>query len=142
VTRDAVEGVEITLPKFGFGETHYIASGMVTFGYAFALRQLTGTVNQSAFRAFAPGEVLFLGASGRMRGQEDWEISYKFAASPNKTGLSVGAITGIVKRGWDYLWVRYQDDVDTTANAIVRRPLAVYVEQVYTYADWSPMGIY
>lgn len=106
-----------------------------------ALFYLTGTVNNSPFRGFEPGEVLFLGASGSKRGQDDWEIAYKFAASPNVLGLSVGDIAGIAKRGWDYLWIRYADIEDTAAKMLVKRPLAVYVEQVYPYRDFSGLGI-
>jgi hypothetical protein len=113
----------------------------VTSFYKAALFALTGSVNNAAFRGFAAGEVLFLGASGSQRGQDDWEITFRFAASPNVTGLTVGSITNIDKRGWDYLWVRYADMEDTTAKALVKRPVAVYVEQVYPFADLSGLGI-
>ncbi len=85
------------------------------------------------------GEVLFLGASGSKRGKEDWEITFKFAASPNITGLTVGPITGIAKRGWDYLWVRYLDDEDSFQ--IIRRPVAAYVERVYEFGNFADIGI-
>ncbi len=48
---------------------------------------LTACVNSDGFKGSRPGEVLFLGASGTQRGQEDWEITFTFAASPNATGL-------------------------------------------------------
>ncbi|MBC7077795.1 MAG: hypothetical protein H5T92_05745 [Synergistales bacterium] len=85
--------------------------------------------------------MLFLGASGSKRGEEDWEITFRFAASPNATGLTVGEITGIAKKGWEYLWVRYADDVDDDAKVLVKRPIAVYVEQVYQYGDFSQLEI-
>jgi len=47
--------------------------------------------------------VLFLGATGSERGEgpdDDWEITFRFAANPNQTGLSVGSISGISKKGW------------------------------------------
>ncbi len=50
-------------------------------------------------------------------------------------------MTGINKRGWDYLWVRYADVEDPTAKMLVQRPMAVYVEQVYPYRDFSGLGI-
>jgi hypothetical protein len=98
-------------------------------------------VNGSGFKGFTKGEVLFLGASGSKRGLEDWEITFRFAASPNVTGLSLGSITGIAKEGWNYLWVRFTDDEDATAKALIKRPIAAYVEQVYPYGNFSGLGI-
>jgi len=141
VTHDNVEGVDITVPVFNFSETHYIASNLVTPAYKATLFYLTGKVNGGTFRGFAPGEVLFLGASGSKRGQEDWEITFRFAASPNVTGLVIGNITGINKKGWEYLWVRYADDEDAAAKTLVKRPIAAYVEQVYPYGNFSGLGI-
>ncbi len=83
--------------------------------------------------------MLFQGASGSQRGQEDWEITFSFAASPNATGLTMGDITDIDKKGWEYLWVRYQDAEDE--DVLVKQPAAAYVEQVYPYGDFSLLGI-
>jgi hypothetical protein len=139
VNNDSVEGTDITIPVYNFKETHYIPVALVTPAYKAALFYLTGKVNAAPFKGFAPGEVLFQGASGSQRGQEDWEITFSFAASPNATGLTVGDITGIDKKGWEYLWVRYQDSED--ADVLVKQPAAVYVEQVYPYGDFSLLGI-
>jgi len=98
-------------------------------------------VNGAAWRDFAQGEVLFMGAGGSRRGGGDWEINFKFAANPNQTGLVVGDITGIAKKGWEYLWVRYVDAVDNAAKALTKRPAAVYVEQVYEYGNFAALGI-
>ena len=50
-------------------------------------------------------------------------------------------ITGINKWGWEYLWVRYADAEDATAKALVKRPVAVYVEKVYDVGDFGLLGI-
>jgi len=140
-TADSVEGVDITVPQYSFSETHYLPTEVVTGGFKAALFALTGRVNASAFRGFQPGEVLFLGASGAKRGEEDWEITFRFAASPNVTGLTVGDITGIAKSGWQYMWVRYEDTEDENAHRLVKRPVSVYVETVYYSGDFSLLGI-
>jgi len=141
VSKDAVNGVDITVPVYNFAETHYIDDNDVTQGYKVTLFNLTGKMNNAAFRGFASGEVLFLGASGSQRGSGDWEITFKFAASPNRTDIPVGDITVPSKLGWDYLWVRYKDDVDTTANTVVQVPAAAYVERVYDFGDFAGLGI-
>jgi len=141
VTHDSVEGVDITVPVYNFSETHYLADAAVTGSYKSTLRSLTGRVNNASFKGFAAGEVLFLGASGSKRGEEDWEISFRFAASENRSGLTVGDISGIDKKGWEYMWVRYADAEDATAKAIVKKPVAVYIEKVYEEGDFAGLGI-
>ena len=129
------------IPIYSFSETHYIDVDSLTGGYKAALFRLTGKVNDGVFRGFQAGEVLFQGASGSQRGEEDWEISFKFAASQNAVGIQIGELWPINKKGWEYLWVRYADDEDEEANAIVKKPIAVYVERVYDSADFSDLGI-
>ena len=133
--------MDVTVPVYNFSETHYIAVAAVSGAYKAALFYLTGSVNNGGFKGFAAGEVLFLGASGSQRGEDDWEIKFKFAASPNATGLVVGDITGINKKGWEYLWVRYADAEDTSAKVLVKKPIAAYVEQVYPYGNFAGLGI-
>lgn len=53
------------------------------FGGEFGILKVLRTLDVDGWRAFAAGEVLFLGASGSKRGEEEWEITYRFAASPN-----------------------------------------------------------
>jgi len=140
-TADSVEGVDITVPVYTFSETHILANSAVTNTYKGKLAALTGKTNNGTFKGFAIGEALFLGASGSKRGKGDWEISFRFATSPNKTGLTVGDITGIAKKGWEYLWVRYEDSVDATAKALVKKPLAVYIEKVYDEGNFADLAI-
>lgn len=144
VTHDSVEGVDITVPVYQFSETHYLPAAVVTAAYRGTLFYLTGKVNSGSFRGLAPGECLFLGASGSRRGtgaDDDWEISFKFAASPNSTGLQVGSIGGISKKGWEYMWVRYQDAEDEEAKVLIKKPVAVYIEKVYEQASFAGLGI-
>ncbi len=143
-TRDNVQGVDITVPVYSFGETHYLSPASVTQSYKLALFNATGKVNDDIFRGFAAGEVLFLGATGTRRGtglEDDWEITFRFAASKNRASITIGEITGIAKKGWEYMWVRYADVEDTVAKVLVKRPMAVYVEQVYEFTDFGLLGI-
>ena len=65
----------------------------------------------------------------------------RFPTSSDKAGLTVSEITGIDKKGWQYLWVRYADAEDSVAKAIVKKPVAVYIEKVYEEGDFSGLGI-
>lgn len=142
VSEDRVEGVDLPSPKYEFSETHYLDDASVTLAYKLILFNLSGqTMNDNTFKGFAAGECAFLGASGAKRGDERWAITYRFACSPNVTGLTVGTITDIEKLGWDYLWIRYAVSADNTAFSLVHRPIAVYVERVLIPADYSTIGI-
>lgn len=136
-----VQGVDITIPVFNFSETHFLPNSVVNTGYKANIFKMTGKVNSGGFRGFAAGEVLFLGASGSRRGEEDWEIAFRFAALPNRDGIQVGDIGGISKKGWEYMWVQYADEVDDAKKQIVKKPVAVYIEKVYPSTGFSGLGI-
>ena len=136
-----INGVDVQAPVFNFSETHVLPAANVTGAYKLALFNATGKVNSGSFKGFAQGEVLFLGASGSKRGDDDWEISFRFAASPNATGLTVAGITGIAKKGWEYLWVNWCKEVDGATNALKPKAQGVYVQQVYELANFSTLGI-
>ena len=139
-----VNGTDVTMPVFNFTETHVLSGTRVTTSYKKGLAALTGSVNSSSFRGFASGEVLFLGASGTKRSRKasaPWEITFKFAVSPNESSISVGDIKVTNKFGWDYLWVRYASKVDESKKNVVRKPVAAYVEQVYPAGDFGRLGI-
>ena len=139
-----VNGVDVTMPVLNFTETHTLSGTRVSTSYKKTLAALTGTVNRSGFRGFSSGEVLFLGASGTKRSKKasaPWEITFRFAVSPNKAGFKVGDIQVSRKYGWDYLWVRYADKVAENRKNMVKKPVAVYVEQVYPEGDFGNLGI-
>ncbi|MCC6653317.1 MAG: hypothetical protein IT348_19355 [Candidatus Eisenbacteria bacterium] len=149
VTGDGVEGVEISVPGFVFNETYALPNTFVTPAYISTLARLTGTMNVGSFRGFAPGEVLMLGAAGSKRGLEGWEVNFRFAQSPNRTGLVIGDpalgsdwnISNITKRGWDHLWVYYVVDKHPSQGRFLQRPYGVSIEQVYHEGNFAQLGI-
>jgi hypothetical protein len=141
VSEDRVEGVDVESPVFQFTETHTFEDSEVTGAYKLILFNMTGRWNNASFKGFDAGECKFLGASGSKRGYERWSITFRFAGSPNETGVTIGDITGIDKLGWDYMWVRYADYEDPTAFALVKRPVAAYVERVSESGDFSQLNI-
>lgn len=141
VTRGGVEGVDISFRTFDFSETHYFEIADVDAAFKLNVFEHCYTVNNATFKGFDPGQVLFKGAQGSQRGEQPWEITYRFSASKNVTGMTIGNITGIDKNGWDYLWVKYDDDVDATAKQLRKKPRAVYVERVFEYTDLNDLGV-
>lgn len=246
VTKDSVEGVDVTVPVYNFSENHKFTDEAVSLTYRGDLFRLTGKVNNAAFKGLNAGECLFLGASGSRSGstviveqgddsgllsgfenvtgvEEEnsdsgtlywkvvktstdpdpetfrveaysdsacttmvahtadfgstgaktliadgssgiggsvtvdqvgfeatgisvafplpWEITFRFAALPNKTGLTVGDITGIAKKGWEYLWVLYSEEEDTTSKRLRKVPVEVHIEKVYEDDDFADLQI-
>lgn len=135
-----VEGVDIPSPVYHFSESHIVPNQNVTSFYKGTLFFLTPTMNNSPFRGFARGECLFRGVVGQRRGKYgDWDLNFRFAASPNRTNIEIGAIIIASKLGWDYLWVAYGKSVD--ANVLVNVPVAAYVERVLFFGEFSALGI-
>lgn len=152
VDGDSVAGVDIIVPALSWTENYDVPSSYVTAAYIKRTAFLTGTVNSAAFRTFLAGEVLFLGCSGNQdwdadKGDGPWSLAYKFVASPNAgagettKALKVGDIGGIVKKGHEYLWVKYESSVGVGSADLLKRPKYVYVNEVYPSANFSQLGI-
>lgn len=150
VDDNGVNGVDIVVPQLTWTETYDVPSTYVTSAYIKGVAALTGTINSATFRTFDAGEVLFLGASGsqewdQQKGNGPWTLSFKFVASPNagqgKTvpALEIGSITGVEKRGHDYLWVRYETSVGS--DTLLKKPKHVYVNKVYRDGNFANLGI-
>jgi len=140
-----IEGVDIACPVYSFSETHYLSNETVTGGYKALLFGLTGKTNNATFRDFAAGEVLFLGASGSKRGDEDWEITFHFSASKNVDDFcadwpaAIKPAVAIPKKGWELAWTL--DREFEGANGLVIKPMQIAVVRVYDSDDFSSLGI-
>jgi len=137
VSDSGVDGVDVTVPAFEF--TLKRKFKYTSTAYLLACVALTGKTNSSPWQIFATGEALFLGAEGGENDQNWVDITYHFAARPNENNLSVGNITGVNKRGWEYLWVKHDEEV--VADRVLQRPAAAYVEQVYPQASFATLGV-
>jgi hypothetical protein len=144
VDSNGVNGVDVVVPQLQWQEQYDVPNAYVTAAYVRGLAGVTGTTNSSSFRGFEAGEVLFVGCSGSQewddqKGKGPWSLSFRFVASKNVTGETIGDISGVSKKGHEYLWVRYEDAVES--NALLKKPKAVYVNKVYRESDFSALGI-
>jgi hypothetical protein len=144
VDSNGVNGVDIVVPQLSWQESYDVPNSYVTSAWIRGVAGVTGTTNNAAFRGFEAGEVLFLGCSGSQewddqKGSGPWSLSFRFAASKNVTGETIGDITGIAKKGHEYLWVRYEDAV--SSGSLLKKPKAVYVNKVYKDSNFSALGI-
>lgn len=130
-----VEGCEIVIPALKMTYSFKHPLGVITEAHARLLASYTGMVNSTTFRGFPAGEMIFLGANGSDGTESEASVTYEFAASQNLTGLTIGTITGIAKKGWEYLWVQYEDAVDGGEKASI--PLKVHIERTYDTLDFA-----
>lgn len=149
VTGQSVEGVDISVPAMKFSKTVSTPMVGITSNYVQTLYTLTGRTNNAPWSIttqgqtlnFAAGEVLFLGCNASQQTGEIAVFTFQFAASPNMTDIKIGELTGIAKKGWEYLWVEYEDDVAAGGNYYVKKPKAVHIEKVYRDGDFSLLGL-
>lgn len=138
-----VEGVDIVVPAMRFSIDYTQPLATVSEAYIRTVELLTGTANNNTFKGRAAGEVLFLGTSGSMGIKADPTLQYNFVRMPNISGQTIGAITGIAKKGHEYLWVLYESyEVGTGADKrMAKRPKRVYVERIYQLTNFSALAI-
>jgi hypothetical protein len=146
VSGTTVEGVDIIAPQMGFTITQVKPASLVTTAYRTLLATYTGSVNLDSFRGYPAGEVLFAGATGSYNQiKQEWTITYRFLQSPNATNITVGSPPDQIivpsKKGWEYLWVRYEEKEDTDAKKLVKRPIGAYVSRVYYSRLFMALGI-
>ncbi len=155
---ERVNGVDIVVPVYNFTEQHWMTKKDCDTQFRMNLAIWTGGVNNAPFRGFAAGEVQFLGVSGQLaindnadddpsdpdEGPEQWNMTFQFAASPNRlivngNQLTVGTILNVEKLGWEYLWVLYGDMVEQ--GRLVQHPVACYVERLYPWINFANLKI-
>lgn len=139
-----VEGVDAVIPKLEFSVTAYYPPARVTMDWVKNLARATGRTNNVSWLSYEPGELLFLGADGSgpvdtLAGpqQKPVQITLNFAASENRDDLVIG--TGnpekISKKGWEYLWVRYERVRESGLEYPI--PVHAYVERIYPELDFT-----
>jgi hypothetical protein len=162
VSGGQVNGVTKTVPAFNFTETWlvpawYLIGGRKpsegvttdnavptspTTSYGQALRVLSGTTNKEKWRIFEPGEVLFLGARYDVeRNSTMVPVTFSFSVQPTRKDFDVGTIKVLEKKGWEFMWIHYEDAVDATALFPVKKPKYVYIDQIYEESDFEGLGI-
>lgn len=139
-----VQGCDIVVPAFNFTVEYRFANGQVTNAYAATVKGLTGKVNNATFYGFAAGEVLCMGGDATQESQGDPTLNFSFLQMDSISSLDIGAITGIAKKGHEYLWVWYEEKVQEAADGkkwALKVPLYAFVESVYEEGDFSTLGI-
>jgi len=140
------QGVDITIPSmlyritYQFPDDHFVDFDAF-LDYSKTVEELTGTTNESTRLKRAPGELLLLGGTGKWSTKSGPLIDYSIAVSKNQTGLTIGDIPAVDKKGHAYLWIWYEPFKDATAKVIIPKPRWVYVENLYKPANWDDLEV-
>lgn len=140
----SVDGVDILVPALSFVLKYVFAPEDVNDAYIATLMATAGKVNSDSFHEFAAGTLILTKVSGAKNQDGNWDITFGFSCSENATGLTVGSITGINKKGWEYMWVYYATQTVDAGGGLTythKVPKSVYVEQVYKTTAYSALGI-
>jgi hypothetical protein len=137
------EGVAVKTGSLQFVETGYVLASTATTSYFRTLARATGSVNSDTFRGFSAGELLYLGSQFQYRADKlDYEITSRFAVSENRTSIDVGGVITVPsKEGWDYLWVSYIREPDSTGQYIKVVPNLAHVERVHRRVSFASLGL-
>jgi len=135
------EGVTLPVPSPTNIWTFSAPGGHFTEGYQRGVESIMGSTNKFDFKGRPAGSLLFVSCRGGIGADGTLNVEFGMAYSENKKDIQIGpTITGVAKRGWEYLWVLYQPDPDDGSSHIVQIPKAVYVERVFEEADFNLLG--
>ena len=124
-----VEGCEVVIPALKLTWTFRHPLGAMPMSRIVTLARYTGQTNSDSWMGFEPNELLFLGSTGSLGAETETEVRYNVVASQNATGLTIGDIAGIAKKGHDFLDVVWQDEVVGGKNTKTAK--YVYTHRIY-----------
>lgn len=137
-----VQGIDKVVPAMKYSET-WIMPAQVGLSEAFVktVYTLTGTVNASRFRAFEPGEALFMGGRAQWSGDQPYTtVTFDFQARANDPAFYVKGLPTANKKGWEYVWVVYQP-YSSASGLLIQKPKCYVIDQIYKEVDWSALNI-
>lgn len=87
-----------------------------------------------------PGEAQLVNTTWN-RHAEGVQLVYEFAAEANETGIKIGDIPAVDKRGFDLLDVTYRDKTDDASKVTVSEPVTARVLQVYKMMSFAGLKL-
>ena len=130
-------GAEITVPVQMRSYIFNFEAGIVTELAMDYWEDLTGVVNDAIWHYRPAGEVLFLGAEGdtTISADSNSSVTFHFAMSRNKTGQTIGSISGIVKDGHDLIDIHTKTEVISAQD--VQTEKFIYIQRVYERLNFA-----
>lgn len=136
-----IVGADVIVPATKLTITATYPAGTFTLAFAKALGDYAGYMNSVAWLVWQACEVRFLGPRVQDGSQTQSQAVLQFEVSRNVTGLTVGAVTGIAKAGWDIAWTKTKQ-ATAVADSItwpVTVPEFVYIERVCRTVNFATL---
>lgn len=144
--KHTIEGTEIRTGNYAFTVTRVFGADETKFrdkilgalestAWHINRDDMVGVQIQGILHNWPAGCLLFQGATGSIGGDGQPEIQGKFGFSPGFADRTIAGIPEVSKRGWDYLWVVWEEELDPESQSLTPKPYQVCVEQVYEEAD-------
>jgi hypothetical protein len=142
VNGTTVQGIDKFVPAMKYSETWIMPSAVgLSNEFISAVYSLTGTVNLSPFRAFDPGEALFMGGRAQWSGDQPYTtVTFDFQCRANNDAYYVKGLQTTTKKGWEYPWVVYEPFA-SASGILVQKPRALVIDKIYEERDWGGLGI-
>ena len=143
-----IAGVDVPTAQFRLTYTRVMTRAAAQdVNFMRACGSFVGKVNDAAFKGWAAGEVMFLGASfsAPLKGRQKVVVTYNFSVQPNETNVTIaGHSVGDVD-GYDYVWTIPRTTVPTSGGAVSGHPKlevdGVFVAPVCDRVSFSSLGL-
>ena len=111
-------------------------------GYKKRVASLVGKVNNSSFKGWSPGEIMFIGCSYStpVKGASKVTVTFNFRIMPNESNAKIANINVGSKQGFEYLWARSKTVKGTDGKPKVEVQSA-YKSVVCETGNFSELGI-
>ena len=141
VNDDKIDGVDVYVPKGAYKARRTMDE--LDAGYMSRLLELSGAINDAAWKLWAAGEVLFLGATVSRRNRGKWRLEFSFAIQPEivQSIATINGTAAFTKPGWDYMWLQKAKVADAGKTKIVHSIERVHVAKVYPEANFGELGL-
>jgi hypothetical protein len=138
----SVQGIDKIVPALKYSETWIMPAQIgLSVDFVKSVYTLTGTVNASQFRAFSPGEALFVGARAQWSGDQPYTtVTFDFNARANNPAFYVKGLPQTTKEGWEYPWVVYAP-FESASGLLVQKPRSLIIDQIYEKKEWTTLRI-
>lgn len=139
------QGITLPPPRETFSYTFEADPSVITPAYILGIGDLCqrGVKNSTQWTddqgvVFPAETARLVSVRGSISTAERWSIRFGIDYQKNESGLVIGDVTGIAKKGHDLIWVLTEESEDQ--NKLVRVPSAVYVERVFAKASFAALG--
>ncbi len=137
-----ITGIDVPTGQLSESYSKKMRMRKITTAKRRAWNSLVGKVNKSAFKGWAPGEVMFLGCSfsGSENSSSKITVQFDFKVQENESSAKVNNISCGAKKGFDAIW-SMPDSKKNNDGKPEAKVKGIYIATVCKTADFRILGI-